>query len=146
MESKTPLIFITDTREQKEYSFPIPALRRKLNAGDYSVQGLEERVAVERKSLPDFVRTVIRDRDRFHEELRKLAQYEFACVVVEATLQDVLEGKYPGYAHPNAVLGAAVSISVDWGIPVFFCGDRQSSCRLTEEFLKRCHTKLNSRP
>ena len=39
---------IVDTREQSGYSFSVPTVRRKLEAGDYSVKGLEERVAVER--------------------------------------------------------------------------------------------------
>ena len=71
---------LIDTREQNDYSFSVPVVRRKLEAGDYSVEGLETRVAVERKSLSDFVSTVIHARKRFHAELRKLADYEFACV------------------------------------------------------------------
>jgi len=119
--------FVIDTREQNGYSFNAPTVRRALPAGDYSLVGSETRVAVERKSMPDFVSTVIRARKRFHAELRKLAEYEHACIVVEGSLRDLLEGRYPGGAHPNALVGTVVSICVDWGIPVFFCSDRQTA-------------------
>ena len=50
----------------------LPGRRGKLDAGDYSVDGYENVVAVERKSLADFVHTVIHDFDRFAVELAKL--------------------------------------------------------------------------
>lgn len=136
---------VVDTREQNGYSFSCPTVRRKLNAGDYSVEGLEDRVAVERKSLADFVSTVIHARKRFYAELEKLARLDHACVVVEATLRDVLKGAYPGGAHPNAILGAAVSISVDWCVPVHFCGDRQTARQFVEAYLERCARAINER-
>ena len=64
---------IVDTREQAEYTFDCSVLRRKLDAGDYSVQGYEHRVAVERKSLADFVHTVIHDGHSYLRHGSKLA-------------------------------------------------------------------------
>jgi ERCC4-type nuclease len=100
-------------------------------------------VAVERKSLADFISTVIRGRERFHKELKRLAEYEAACIVVEADLADIIEGKYVSGAHPNSVLGAAISIIVDFGIPVFFCGSRQAACRFVEAYLLRFYKKVS---
>jgi len=139
MDSRIPIII--DTREQTAYAFDsqrFSTVRRALPAGDYSLDGSETRVAVERKSMPDFVSTVIRARKRFHAELRKLAEYEHACIVVEGSLRDLLEGRYPGGAHPNALLGSVVSIVVDFGVPVYFCGDRQTAIRYVEAYLHRC--------
>ena len=79
---------VIDTREQAEYSFACESVRRKLDAGDYSVDGLEEHVAVERKSLADFTRTVIHDFQRFATELDQLSQMTHACIVVEADLAE----------------------------------------------------------
>ena len=124
-----PVTLIVDTREQEEYSFDsrlVATVRRALPAGDYSIEGLEDRVAVERKTLDDFVSTVIHSRTRFREELRKLAGYRAACVVVEAGLMDVLQKRYRGGAHPNAVLGNALSLILDYRVPVFFCTTRQA--------------------
>jgi len=129
---------VIDTREQEPYLFDprlIRAVRRALKAGDYSIGGLEDQVAVERKTLDDFVSTVIHRRRRFREELRKLSQYRAACVVVEAGLPEVLDKRYRGEARPAAVVGSTLSIVLDFGVPVYFCGNRQAACHFTQAFL-----------
>ena len=136
---------IADSREQEVYAFDpvqVDMVRRALPAGDYSIAGLETRVAVERKSMDDFVSTVIRSRKRFSAELQKLQEMEFACVVVEANLADVFARRYRGGANPASVFGAAISIIVDHGVPVFFCSDRQVACRFTQDYLLRIHQHL----
>jgi DNA excision repair protein ERCC-4 len=110
-------------------------VRRALHAGDYSVGGLEDQVAVERKTLDDFVSTVIHRRRRFQKELRKLSQYRAACVVVEAELLDVLGKRYRGEAKPAAIVGSTLSILLDYGVPVVFCGNRQAACHFTQAYL-----------
>jgi DNA excision repair protein ERCC-4 len=138
--SSQQVTIVIDTREQEPYGFNpqlVTQVRRALPAGDYSVAGLEQTVAVERKTLDDFVGTVIRSRGRFHRELRRLASYTRACVVVEADAADVFAGRYRGDAHPHSVLGSALAIAVDFGIPVFFCSNRQIACRFVEGYLLR---------
>ena len=142
--SPGPATIVIDTREQEPYSFDsrlVAAVRRALPAGDYSVEGLEERVAVERKTLDDFVSTVIHARQRFRGELRKLGGYRAACVVVEAGVADVLLHRYRGEAHPNAVLGNVISIILDFGVPVFFCGSRQAACQFVQAYLLAAHAR-----
>jgi DNA excision repair protein ERCC-4 len=141
-----PVRIVIDTREQLPYTFDpgrIQSIRRVLPAGDYSIEGYETSVAVERKSIDDFVSTVIRGRKRFHKELRLLAEYEHACVVVEASLREIIQREYRSNAHPSAVLGAAMSIIIDFNVPVFFCADRQVACRFVEEYLLRVHRKVS---
>ena len=135
---------VIDTREQEGYSFSCLSVRRKLDAGDYSIEGFETKVAVERKSLDDFVNTVIRGHARFYEELRSLQNYEYACIVIEGTLRDILEGQYRSGAHPNALLTSVISININFKIPVFFCGDRQAACRFVEEYLKHIYRKYTT--
>jgi len=139
---------VVDTREQEPYGFDpgrVIAVRRALPAGDYSLAGHEDRVAVERKTLEDFVHSAVRDRARFGRELRALALYDFACVAVEASMDDVLAHRYRSATHPHAVFGAALSITVDLGVPVFFCGDRQIACLFVEGLLTRFHRKVTGR-
>ncbi len=141
------LPIVVDTREQLPYQFdPARAstVRRALPAGDYSLEGFETRAAVERKSLEDFVGTVIRARFRFEHELLSLATYDLGCVVVEASMQDVLEHRYRAGVHPNAVLGAAFAIYVDHRVPVFFAGERNFACRLVEGLLARFYGRASS--
>ena len=139
---------VVDTREQEPYHFDpesVTAVRRALHAGDYSLEGWEDQVAVERKTLEDLVGTVIRSRKRFSKELERLAGFESACILVEASLSDILAERYRSGAHPNAVLGAVLSIVVDFDIPVFFCSDRQSACRFVEGYLRRVHRMASTR-
>ena len=137
-------VIVVDTREQEPYGFHperAAVVRRALPAGDYSLEGLESRVAVERKTLDDLVRTVIRERERFRRELLMLSGYEASCVVVEAGLSDVLAKRYRAGAHPSSVLGAVVSIILDHKVPLFFCGDRRCARQFTEAYLLRFHRK-----
>jgi len=64
-------------------------------------------------------------------------------VVVEGSLGDLLERRYRSGAHPSSVFGAALSIIVDHGVPVFFCGDRQVACRFVEGLLLRYQRKVS---
>ncbi len=141
-----PVTIVIDTREQEGYSFDsrLATVRRALPAGDYSVAGLENIVAVERKSLDDFVSTVIHSRARFRKELRKLAEYRAACVVVEAGLLEVLLHRYRGDAHPNAVVGSALSIILDFSVPVFFCSSRQAACQFVQAYLLAAHARWHA--
>jgi len=143
-------VILCDSREQQGFTFDPAVVRVErcaLPAGDYSLAGLADRVAVERKSLNDFVATVIRGRARFGIELKKLKSLEAACVVVEGDLSDVLAGRYKGGAHPHSVFGAVMSIIVDCGVPVYFCSDRQIACRFTQEYLLRFYrTRRNGGP
>mgnify|MGYP000847420858 CR=1 FL=1 len=82
---------VVDSREQAPWAFRCETVRKALPAGDCSVEGLETKIAVERKSLTDFVHTVIHDRERFGRELLLLSTYDAACVVVEADLDLVRE-------------------------------------------------------
>jgi ERCC4-type nuclease len=130
---------VIDSREQEPYGFTCATVRRKLDAGDYSVEGHEHQVAVERKSLPDFVHTVIHDFDRFAVELRKLAVFRCACVVVEADLDDVMRGLAADKLRavsPRAVLGAALHIAIRYRVPIYWCGSRQTACAFTDGFLR----------
>jgi len=130
---------VIDSREQQPYSFSCPTERRRLDAGDYSVAGCEDQIAVERKSLPDFVHTVIHDVARFRAELEKLARYTLACVVVEADLDAVLRGLRQSDLHmvtPRALLAAALHIAVRFRVPVYWCGSRQAACAFTDQFLR----------
>ena len=146
--SEERVTVVVDTREQEPYAFD-PALvavtRQALPAGDYSLPGYEASIAVERKSLADYVASVIQGRARFLREVRALAEYDLACVVVEGSIDDIVSRRYRSGADPNAVLGATISIVVDHGVPVFFCGDRQLACRFVQGLLCRYDRKVNGR-
>ena len=142
---KDKLVIVADTREQAPYIFNseyVTTLHRAIPAGDYSIAGFEYEVSVERKSLDDFAHSISKERKRFFKMLQKLSKYDTACVVVEASINDVLNHKYRSGTHPNSVLGSAMSIMIDYGIPVFFCEGRTTARMFVELYLTHWKRKI----
>ncbi len=136
--NKDSFIIIIDTREKDEYTFADHmTIRQKLDAGDYSIAGLESRIAIERKNLDDYVATVILDKDRFHEELIKLARMDFSAIVVEGSLKDILDHKYRSGVIPTSVISATIAIMLGYRVPVIFASNRQIACHVTQNILTR---------
>lgn len=133
---------VVDTREQQPWTFEDPACgaiettRAKLEAGDYSVEGLERRVSIERKSLGDWVGTVIRDRARFYRELAALRAYEFRAVIIEAGVREILAGRYASATPPKSVLGFVAEVAVRQAVPVYLAGTRAEAQVLAAGFLR----------
>ena len=76
-------VLLVDTREQKPLTFShLPAESATLYTGDYSVKGLEEYLAVERKSLADLAGSLTRERDRFMREMHRLRGYPCGYLLV----------------------------------------------------------------
>jgi ERCC4-type nuclease len=131
MERQPKLNVVVDTREQAPWPFDpndVTVTQAALRAGDYSVAGLEGRVALERKSLGDYVNTVIHDWLRFRKELTRLSGYDVAAVVVEADLRQVYDHEYESDAAPNSVLGRTHGILIDHGVPVLWWGPDRIRC------------------
>ncbi|WP_437731281.1 ERCC4 domain-containing protein [Sorangium sp. So ce1335] len=120
------LVVVVDTREQRPWRFPddVATVRAALPAEDYSVQGLETRVAIERKELGDFVNACTHERARFIQELERLKAYDLKAIVVEASVLDVAAHAYRSRALPQSSLGSAVAFHIAYGVPVIWAGDR----------------------
>ncbi|OYR58486.1 ERCC4 domain-containing protein [Halorubrum halodurans] len=100
------MIILIDDREKRPWKFPgVETEEARLETGDYSIKGFEDRFAVERKSLNDLATSVGSDRDRFEAEIQRAQDFDEFAVVVEASREDVEAGRYYSQIHPNAVLG-----------------------------------------
>lgn len=99
-----PFTVLVDQQEGRPYKFrdlradaregrrPLRVATRTvhLKTGDYSLEGMEDRVSVERKSLADLYGTLGGARERFERELARLQQMECATVVIEASWPQIL--------------------------------------------------------
>lgn len=99
-----PFGIVIDQREKRPYAFAdihadakhsyavvdVSCRSAHLPSGDYAIDGMVDRCAVERKSLDDLYSTLGQHRDRFVRELERLAAMEVAWVVVEAELGEIL--------------------------------------------------------
>ncbi|MBO8180734.1 MAG: DEAD/DEAH box helicase [Archaeoglobus sp.] len=95
---------------------------RNLEVADYIVS---DRVAVERKTVEDFLNSIIQ-KDRLFSQVAKMkSAYSRPVIVIEG------ENLYRGGMHPNAVRGAIASLVIDFGIPVL----RTSSPKETAELI-----------
>ncbi|MDZ4848504.1 MAG: hypothetical protein SGI77_04370 [Pirellulaceae bacterium] len=76
---------ITDSREQTPWDLsPMRSIPGTLSVGDYSIAGMESVIAIERKSLADFVMCCGSERERFQRELDRLRGWPVSAVVIEA--------------------------------------------------------------
>jgi DNA excision repair protein ERCC-4 len=132
-----PPTIIVDSREQLPWSFTLPTVVRGLPAGDYSIVGHESDIALERKSLDDFVGSITFGRERFWRELEKLAALRCKAVVVEASIGDVLACRYQSKAHSWSVVASALAITADFGIAVLWMHNAACAARCGEWMLKR---------
>jgi ERCC4-type nuclease len=134
-----PFIIVQDSREQCPFRFSdsVTVHVATLDAGDYSVAGLTASVAIERKSLEDLVGSITAGRERFLACCSRLARLDFAAVVVEASIEDVLAGCYRSRTRPQSVVGTMLAIHADYGVPTIWAGSRSNAANMTERLLVR---------
>jgi len=128
---------VIDTREQHPYHFDCATVVETLDAGDYSIKGMEVDVAIERKTKEDVFGSVTRGRDRFEREMIRLQGIRYAAIVVEASLEGLLVA--PGFSHvnPKVVINTLVSWSIKYKVHVWMAGNRLLAARLTYRLLEK---------
>lgn len=99
-----PFEIIADTREQLDYRFEgfradakqqrrlieARVIRKAIQPGDYSIEGMEDTVRIERKSKDDLFGTIGGARERFSKRLNELSEFPVARVVVEAVWAEIV--------------------------------------------------------
>ena len=128
---------IIDSREQKPYSFENETIAGALMTGDYSIDGLQDHIAIERKELNDLISCLSKGRDRFERELQRGKGLDYFCLIIEASLQDIAQGAYKSQMAPRAAIQSLMAFSVRYRLPIFFCGNREYGQRITESLLQK---------
>jgi len=135
MPTNLTMRIVVDPREQTPWTFPAEyalgkykirttTVRDTLQSGDYSMVGFEQQVALERKSLDDFIGSISTGRTRFERELHRLRGFDFAAVLVEGTLTDVRLGAYRSQVKPQAAIGSIAGLWNRFRVPFTFVGDQ----------------------
>ena len=121
---------IVDSREQAPLSLaPLRTVAGSLCTGDYRLRGLEHIVRIERKSLPDLVACVGRERERFEREVQRLLAFPLRVLVVEATWQQVeshneTSPQWRGKVTSSQVIGSLLGWQAA-GLSVHMVGDHE---------------------
>lgn len=124
----TPFTVVIDQREKLPFDFGdlwsdakegslILAVSTKLGhlpSGDYSLEGCEAEIAIERKSLADLYSTIGQHRDRFEREIERLDRMTFALIVVEEDWRSILTSIRPRH-HCRGIPLAAERVA---GTPI----------------------------
>ncbi|MDI9610492.1 MAG: DEAD/DEAH box helicase [Archaeoglobales archaeon] len=129
---RTGLRILVDSREMR--SEVVKILRelgtnlevKNLEVADYV---LSDRVAIERKTVDDFVDSLISD--RLFPQILKLKSYPRPVIVLEG------ENMFRRAVHPNAIRGAIAAIVTDFGIPMIFTKDERETAEFMIAIAKR---------
>ena len=124
-----------DSRKQLPYQFEIPSEVGTIPIGDYSICGLENNVAVERKTLDDLISCLTAGRNRFGRELFKGRSLDYFCLVLECSLSDLVNGRYRSEMNPKSAVQSLLAFSIRYRLPIWFCESRSYAQRVTESLL-----------
>ena len=130
-------VIIIDTREQTPLKFArLQSHTGTLTTGDYSFEGGEDHLAIERKSVPDLVSCCMgSNRDRFFRELHRLRGFAFRRLLIVGTRSEIESGQYRSAIRPQSVLGTLSAIEARYDVPVVFEPDPAAAGRLVEEWV-----------
>ena len=136
------MMILVDAREQRPFNFEherydVQIQPWTLTVGDYSLRGLEDKVAVERKSLPDLVQCLGRERERFERELLRGAALDAFAVVVEGSWSDLANGNFRSQLNPHAACQSTLAFMSRYRTPFLFAGSRPAAEYVTWGFLRQ---------
>lgn len=150
---RSDLFIYVDTREQKPIDFSMQTQVKKLDFGDYCLGDLEisGKTFIERKSLKDFIGTLVAGYDRFCREIERAAEDESAIVVVvENDLATCLKFNYLSYisrntkVNPDFVFHKVRSLmSMYKNVQFLFVDDRKESSRVIEKIFVNKDIAIN---
>jgi hypothetical protein len=144
---------LKDTREKDGYEFsPFSYCKgmklHKLDTGDYTILGLEDKLVIERKaSVSELAANISRDRERFDSELDRMTSFPYRFLILEFTLDEM-------HKYPNSAAGiplelrntAKVSgkflckrmteLHLDLGIHVVYAGSKLGGFLYTQRIMK----------
>lgn len=124
-------MILIDSREQQPFALAsshpnwIRGERRTtLKTGDYTVEGMERLLALERKNLADLIACIVTYRRRFLASCERLASFRWKAILIEATYEDLkrdcIDFDIPSAVHPNAVCGTLDAIEAKHGIAIIY--------------------------
>lgn len=149
------LVFIEDTREPDGLGYSAILTeenwkRMPLKTGDYSIEGYEDKIAIERKATLDLVASLTHNRKRFEEELERSMDLDFFCVIIEGDASNVYRGRYSykhnSKAHPRAIWETIATFWIRYKAPFVFCSDKYHGSQMAKSLLSKYVREITKRP
>lgn len=140
------IVITTDTREQLFLDFTkfrgVSSVRGTLKTGDYSIQGYEDQITFERKSVQDLVGTLTSGHTRFLREMERMRTFKAKYILIEHT-PDILYNycaKHGWQRKFNTIIQSLLAYACHYQVRVRFCKDREDMAeyivKKAREFLK----------
>jgi hypothetical protein len=140
---------IVDTREQQPWTFDNYAkAHKKLDTGDYSIEGLEHILTIERKkSSSEFATNIVES--RFKDVVMRLSQFKYSFLLLEFDVEDLLI--YPIGSTvpkrmwdkvkitPSFLIKHIIELQLNHNIKVMFCGNAANAEKIAEFIFKKIH-------
>lgn len=114
-------------------------VREGLETGDLALAG-NPSVAIERKTVSDFLGSITAGRGRFEAELKRARFLDHFCIIVEGSLIDVLDAR--GGLTTESLIGTVAAISRR-GAMVHFAGSERLAARLAWRILSQPAVEAN---
>lgn len=142
---------IVDTREQQPWEFShYTTATKKLDTGDYSIEGLENIIAIERKkNVSEVANNIVEP--RFKDVLDRLKNVKYPFILLEFNLKDVLiypiGSTVPKHMWDKLKISSTFILKhiTDWelehNIKVFFCGSPTNAERLATYLFNKIYFK-----
>lgn len=140
------MIIIQDSQEKIPFDFSFYNVEvevKKIPTADYTVQGFEDIVLVERKaSVDEIAANFTFKKDAWWREMKRMSEAKFKYVICEFPFQDVLDyPKSSKASHKIKMNGIVISQSINkcianYGVEFIFCDTKQQAENKTYEILK----------
>jgi len=121
-------VIIVDSREMKsgisQHLEKLNALvqHKSLDVGDYICS---DRVVCERKTITDFMQSIINQ--RIFRQIEAMTEYEKPLIILEGNREVMSERDI----HPNTIRGVLASITIDYSIPIIWTENQQeTACQI----------------
>ena len=141
---------IIDTREKQPYSFAKnkwcdEQIVRKLDTGDYTAEGLEDILCIERKKTVSEIAQNLTTK-RFQNELERMMEYPYRYILCEFDWSDVLTFPYNGElpssiarkirVRGNFLVSKLLELSNVYDVHVLYCGNEKQGANLCTAIIK----------
>jgi len=145
---------IIDTREQCPWEFPEHATsKRKLDTGDYSLEGFENILCIERKkNIAEIANNITES--RFVDVIDRMSKFKFAFLLIECNYDSLMH--YPIGSDvpkkmwnkikisPGFILKNLMELSVKYNIHIMFCGCPSWAEKTALSIMKRVYDEYKS--
>lgn len=140
---------IVDTREQKPWTFEHHAKANiKLDTGDYSIQGLENVLAIERKrNVAEFANNITEK--RFVDVVERLSKTPYAFILFEFNMDQIMS--YPIGSDipkrlwdkirisPSFLIKHILDLQIHHNIKIIFCDNSDNAEKIALSIMRKVY-------